>query len=191
MTYIKTALAVQVAALFLASCSPRTGLFVAEGLEAEVNAFIEDAERLGVNLPDRRLVVGFTNENRPYAGTCNTTTFHHWWGVSETQYVVLIDRGFWDMASKDEKTVLIYHELGHCWLDRDHVEPKSIMEPFLIWDFAMYRKYYVQELFSKTERVSLKQVGQKLDIPLFEQYCDSFCSTESVNDIGGQHACGF
>lgn len=149
-------------ALFLAGCSPRTGLFVAEGLEAEVDAFIEDAKRLGVNLPDRRLVVGFTDENRPYVGTCNTKTIYHWWGVFEIQYIVLIDRGFWEMAKPDEKTVLMYHELGHCWLDRDHVGPKSIMEPFLIWDFALHREYYIQELFGKTERVSLKEGSHKL-----------------------------
>ena len=68
---------------------------------------------------------------------------------------VEIDPIFWQEATDTEKEVLIFHELGHCVLNRDHDEdiileyeiPKSIMYP-VIFDspYKNNRSYYVDEL---------------------------------------------
>lgn len=33
---------------------------------------------------------------------------------------VVIDRTYWEGATEDEREFLIFHELGHCFLDREH-----------------------------------------------------------------------
>lgn len=50
-------------------------------------------------------------------------------GPLRTNYEIAIDVGFWDRATYAERKWLIYHELGHCALWRDHVEYESIMAP--------------------------------------------------------------
>lgn len=35
---------------------------------------------------------------------------------------VIIDVGYWDNANELEKQFIIYHELGHCFLGRDHLD---------------------------------------------------------------------
>ena len=34
---------------------------------------------------------------------------------------VIIDVDYWNNATKEEKEFIIYHELGHCFLDREHL----------------------------------------------------------------------
>jgi hypothetical protein len=66
-----------------------------------------------------------------------------------------IDPIFWEEASQTEKEVLVFHELGHCVLNREHNEsliseqniPKSIMYPYIFeTEYEMYRNYYINEL---------------------------------------------
>ena len=65
-----------------------------------------------------------------------------------------IDPEFWAIASDVEKEEVVFHELGHCILGRDHEEtvleegiPKSIMFPYVFeWEYQNYRSYYVAEL---------------------------------------------
>lgn len=62
-----------------------------------------------------------------------------------------------------ERELVMFHELGHCVLDRDHDEtlirgkPKSIMYPYMNPVFPEYKKhrdYYVKELLSITAQDS-------------------------------------
>ncbi len=39
---------------------------------------------------------------------------------------VVIDVDYWENASKLEKEFIIYHELGHCFLDRDHLDEAQV-----------------------------------------------------------------
>lgn len=113
-----------------------------------VEEFFQDAIRYGKNisLDDYVLNISFTNLNEA-DGRC------HFDGNK-----ILIDSYFWNNASQYNKRWLIYHELGHCILDRRHDdssfpngECKSIMRggfdcsennvSELWWD------YYLDELF--------------------------------------------
>lgn len=64
---------------------------------------------------------------------------------------ILIDPNFWYSPSTTEKDreVLMYHELGHCDLDRDHIDPSSIMEEYHIGggEYEDHEEYYKSELF--------------------------------------------
>ncbi len=35
---------------------------------------------------------------------------------------IIIDRGYWDGLSEIDREFLIFHELGHCYLDRGHLD---------------------------------------------------------------------
>jgi hypothetical protein len=77
--------------------------------------FEVQAHRRGVviNLSDLGITAEFENinENR-VIGTCTTNGY----GLRH----VSIDLPFWKIADLFEREMLIFHELGHCALDRDH-----------------------------------------------------------------------
>lgn len=76
---------------------------------------------------------------------------------------IRVDRGWWDMNEDDlAREQLIFHELGHCILDRGHVSarrvwidgetraPVSIMYPYVfsdIYHYEIHHDEYVNELF--------------------------------------------
>jgi len=72
---------------------------------------------------------------------------------------VVIDTDFWSRSSENFKEMIIFHELGHCSLDRGHREGQldngnciSIMrsgvEPCRDIYNTLTKAYYLQELFS-------------------------------------------
>lgn len=74
----------------------------------------------------------------------------------DTNEIVIIE-SFWQNASALEQKVVLYHELGHCQLNRPHRggvingNPISIMYPTLlpIETYAKYEEAYLQELFTR------------------------------------------
>lgn len=66
-----------------------------------------------------------------------------------------INAEYWTQISNDQREELVYHEMGHCVLDRGHTsarwegQPDSIMNPqvFPTGLFSQYREHYVLELF--------------------------------------------
>ncbi len=74
---------------------------------------------------------------------------------------VVIDERYWNTLSLEMKEVLLYHELGHCILDREHKDGITTVDgsgdvlvslmssnlgctPF----FGKFKRYYLDELFS-------------------------------------------
>lgn len=67
-----------------------------------------------------------------------------------------IDRDYWETQDEFGKEELIFHELGHCVLNKGHNEhkmgecPASIMYPNLVPGcYKQHREYYLAELFDK------------------------------------------
>jgi len=69
---------------------------------------------------------------------------------------IIIDIDFFNYANEYEREEVIFHELGHCYLDRPHIKtrisnrPTSIMYPTLL-DYRSYKQYrqnYIYELFT-------------------------------------------
>lgn len=73
---------------------------------------------------------------------------------------ITIDREYWDGANDMEREYVIFHELGHCYLERIHDNSKSgsgmcrsIMQSgesdcYLIYN-GKTRDYYLKELFNR------------------------------------------
>lgn len=67
-----------------------------------------------------------------------------------------LDKEYWDNASFYQKEELLFHELGHCILNRMHDDrmipsgfphPYSIMYPYTFYQYQYHRDYYIEELF--------------------------------------------
>lgn len=80
-----------------------------------------------------------------------------------------VDPEEYNKLSDSEKEETIYHELGHCLLNREHDEtilkassygiprsiPKTIMYPYVFGKFYLqYKNYYVNELLDKNASLS-------------------------------------
>ena len=73
---------------------------------------------------------------------------------------IIIRRQWWDSASDSDKESLLFHELGHCRLDRDHDDEvniiggksvkMSMMNSIIVLgnDYSNHRPGYLDELFN-------------------------------------------
>lgn len=78
---------------------------------------------------------------------------------------IKIDEGYWKESSNATREILLFHELGHCELNRDHEDEfvtliidnrevfmsKTIMNSYIIDEkkYRENREYYIKELFNK------------------------------------------
>jgi hypothetical protein len=85
----------------------------------------------------------------------------------DTARIVTVNTAYWYAASENARLQLVYHELGHCLLNRAHVAsyvafpegvvPTSVMSPHAFAEgseldaFAAHRGYYEHELFTVSE----------------------------------------
>ena len=64
--------------------------------------------------------------------------------------IVIISSEFWEDNQSEElwRDILVFHELGHCFLKRPHKE-NSLMEPVLIYpsEYKSKEDFYNKELF--------------------------------------------
>jgi len=137
-------------------------------LESIVNKFYQEAELRGITLQKTNLIVEVVDvlvEDR--CGQCERPK-----RKKEEQRTIKISKSSvcWIRESEQNREALVFHELGHCLLDRDHKDdlfpsgaPKSIMttalngpyQPcvYVIGDDAtecnrtVRRTYYLNELF--------------------------------------------
>ncbi len=103
-----------------------------EDLLPFVEAFIFEANERGIDLhiDSLDIEVNFQNIGDPNVlGRCNRDQ-------SGNGLAINIDPVYWKLASELRKEYVMFHELGHCVLDRDHTSAStpsgaclSIMEP--------------------------------------------------------------
>lgn len=89
--------------------------------EPYLNKFVEDSRGLVDHEDYENMSMQFADLSGSTVGTCTPIVINS--DLSLTK-VIKIDRGWWNYV-KDEKRreELVYHELGHCILYRDHVLP--------------------------------------------------------------------
>ena len=123
-----------------------------------VEAFRNDAARYGWQLKDEvaELYADYGDapgimDNLLVVGLC-----HRDIGLR----IIIIDPVAWEVMTPSRQELMMYHELGHCLLERDHEDteitrdfgkqPKSVMNATLIdtWLFTSYREAYLKELFN-------------------------------------------
>lgn len=129
-----------------------------QNLTAEYQATLL-MQSMPINLYD--LSIDYKAEK--YVGVCNTDPKS---GSKE----ILVDKNWWS-NNPSLRTVLILHELGHCWpsLRRSHFTStgkcRSIMEASLISSsvYNSYKEYLQYELFNKLSE--LKKVNSSTPAP--------------------------
>lgn len=93
------------------SCSNEKEQIIPIEFSRYVDMFFEEGNQRGlnVNLSDIDLELRFGTQSGTIAATC-----------SQRDNVIMIDEAKWNEMSEEKKTWLIFHELGHCVLDREH-----------------------------------------------------------------------
>lgn len=84
-------------------------------------------------------------------------------GKAEGFKVIHVKKSNWDASDAIVREVVMFHELGHCLLDRVHVNsnipntnmPGSVMYPYVLKStlYASHRDYYMFEMFHVTPAV--------------------------------------
>lgn len=133
---------------------PRSGCKTA----SEFYRYIDDFEaEYGNNIGDIPVCIGSIEieDKESVIGVCRT-----WTGPTRKYREITIKEEWFDRNHEDEYAVrqLIEHELGHCLLNRDHVEevdedfhPISIMYPYHFsgGHYQDNHEYYLNELFRR------------------------------------------
>jgi hypothetical protein len=125
-------------------------MYVDSALISEVNLFIIEGKLRDVDVDDKKLTMVFaktgTKDEPNIIGTCQF--------VGEYP-LIAIDRDYYNKAEPFEREALVFHELGHCLLGREHCSVKkdgksvSLMEPIILSNelYSVERTAIVDELF--------------------------------------------
>ena len=154
-------------------------LFYLENIDSEFLPYIHKYESLkGSSIRDN---IRFAFEHHRYlAGRCIVTlqTIGIRW--------ILIDLSFWHNSSPSERESVIFHELGHCDLNREHENKRSssIMDsgqPLLHPQDFLYR-----ELFSKrnTSKTYTQWDTDEAILKKFNQIKQGMSAFEVLNIVG-------
>lgn len=121
--------------------------------DPEFTPYIQEFEKYYNNKVKTPIIFGNDFE-KSTIGVCITYNKHI--------KIIQINPRFWNVANQYEKEALIFHELGHCELDKDHNDgfyqfkehqtiPASLMRSQLLDSntYTTYRNYYIYELFKK------------------------------------------
>lgn len=115
-------------------------------IHASLVPYVSRFETIG-NIQVDNLIARFGTLKSPIVGLCQTG------GLTP---VVTIDPTHWATIGESQREELIFHELGHCVLDRDHRDdrlidgcPASIMNSYVIsaYCFTQHQSEYYAELF--------------------------------------------
>lgn len=124
--------------------------------DPEFSSYVMEFEKLS-QYDTRRIRIQFSEKSddtvKSELGVCQDAMFN-----GKPVRTIKIRRESWKEASQDSREQLIFHELGHCLLNRSHsdsfirrgryVMPKSIMSTSRISDevYKANRDYYKSEL---------------------------------------------
>lgn len=158
------------AILVIAGCGTfQTRQEPAPGIDEELVEYVERFEMYAKQfygeeweLPPMNVDIGSTAgvpSNIPNCKTCRSVG----WCITSRNgkpHRIMISKIDWLFYSDVQREQLMFHELGHCVLDRDHRDtetpykiPLSLMNKLMI-DPGTYREnrdYYIDELFTYTE----------------------------------------
>ena len=92
-----------------------------EELAPYFEAFREAAASRGVSVDYETLQIHGRIENIPerdILGQCRVN--------SNSPDVIAIDEGYWESSDEMEREFIVFHELGHCALGRDHLDTRNL-----------------------------------------------------------------
>ena len=151
--------------VLIASCTNKEptlpNINVDEHFEKHVESFIEEAAKRGIeiNFEDTGLSILFGNTPEASA-SCSEIAGH-----DHGSHQITVNKNVWETLNESLRERLIFHELGHCELNRSHKNDKfndgswkSMMrgdpltqneERIPIPYFGFRRDYYIDELFNE------------------------------------------
>lgn len=121
--------------------------------------FIDSGKSRGTDYSTNDLVMQFGETQGQVIGYCRKQESYNWnLFTKETVStpVVVVKPSWWANASEASKRELVYHELGHCLMNKEHNtsrssfgQPESIMYPYHIGGnfFSYWEANYLDQLF--------------------------------------------
>lgn len=143
--------------LLLQACSTNPSTSIPFGVKPYVAEFVKQARQRGITVDTTRLVIVYVDHMKdeevyPVNGQYIRTYFPF-----REDLIQLDTTAYW-WGHPYAREKVIFHELGHCLLDREHNFdilpgglPRSIMritKHFTYEFMTSYRKYYLDELFN-------------------------------------------
>lgn len=116
---------------------------IAQEFVPYVEKFIEAANAAQVTVSFDNVRIQFSEFGEAQnllGGVCQRTRFDN----------VIINRDNWEKASELKRTVIIFHELGHCLLKRKHVDAVTPTGPVSLMHSAV-AAYYMPEVEANFE----------------------------------------
>lgn len=118
MSYKLKFLLFTILCISISSCGNEDdGITIDEALEVHFESFKQEAASRGITVDyELEEISGFIG-NIGTGGVIGQCTRN-----SDQTKTITIDRFFWATYDFWEKEMVIYHELGHCFLNRDHID---------------------------------------------------------------------
>lgn len=104
----------------IASCEKEEQVVIDSRLQSFFDLFVEEGAKRGITVNFEANPVSGRIENIQQdnvSGQC----IHN----SARAEELIIDLSFWNGASSIEREFVVFHELGHCYLDRDHLDTEN------------------------------------------------------------------
>lgn len=141
-------------------------------LKKYVDLFYKLMGANGYNNSPRNIVYVFSYTMDPkYAGYCDAPT------KAGGPATITFNMSYWSVYSPTQKEIVVFHEMGHCVLNRSHNSAAdsnghdvTLMHPYLMspGEYRPRRSYYLNELFANANipkgRGSGSQAARKLVI---------------------------
>lgn len=126
-------------------------VYIAPELVQQFDNFQYEADAHGITLDIVDIIVVFGEmDEDEVIGYC--------WQRDNMTPLVVISQEFWQTASIVEQEILMFHELGHCLLNKEHDNrldingmPNSIMNEYILdeYYYETYREDYLQQFFGR------------------------------------------
>jgi hypothetical protein len=133
------------------ACGREPKIEIGPEFQPYVTRFQEKGEEVGKPVQIVDLIVKFGQTDPKQDGVCETS--------DHTSPTILVNERAWNDMDDLGRESLMFHELGHCVLNRSHVlikssdgAPSSLMYPVAISlkTYLDNHEYYIRELFRAT-----------------------------------------
>jgi len=100
--------------LLISSCEKEAMVLIDAELQFYVDLFEEEAMKRNqdIHIDEIGIHASIEDIEGAVVGQC-----HH---KENAPNAVLLDQKYWDNANEDERLFIVFHELGHCILKKDH-----------------------------------------------------------------------
>jgi len=101
--------------LTMTNCTTHFDNDIESELQIHFDTFVNEAALHDLNISLEQIDIGAYVENIEKRGTLGQCKSY-----SDGSKQIVIDQPFWNSASELEREYVVFHELGHCLLGRDH-----------------------------------------------------------------------